>query len=146
MRDERPGSPTRGAGPFPCLLRAPTGSTLVAVSQHHAIDYVEFAVTDLAVAKRFYGEAFDWQFTDYGPDYAGIQGEGREVGGLVRREGERGQGPLVVLFSQDLDASVAAVEAAGGTIVAPPFDFPGGRRFEFLDPSGNRLGVWAEPG
>ena len=113
---------------------------------HHAIDYIEFTVRDVAEAKRFFAEAFAWRFTDYGPDYAGIQGEGRELGGLAKREGERGQGPLVVLFSQDLDASVAAVEAAGGTIAVPPFDFPGGRRFEFLDPSGNRLGVWAEPG
>jgi uncharacterized protein len=25
-----------------------------------------------------------------------------------------------------------------------PYEFPGGRRFHFLDPSGNELGVWAE--
>jgi len=24
-----------------------------------------------------------------------------------------------------------------------PYEFPGGRRFEFSDPSGNELGVWA---
>lgn len=113
---------------------------------HHAIDYIEFGVRDVAEAKRFFTDAFGWRFNDYGPDYAGIQGEDREVGGLTKHDGERGHGPLVVLFSSDLDASVAAVKAAGGTIVAPPFEFPGGRRFEFLDPSGNRLGVWAEPG
>ena len=51
--------------------------------------------------------------------------------------------PLVLLFSDDLDATVAAVEAAGGTVVDGPYDFPGGRRFTFADPSGNVLGVWA---
>ena len=35
---------------------------------HHAIDYVEFTVRDLAVAKRFYSAAFGWEFNDYGPD------------------------------------------------------------------------------
>ena len=25
-----------------------------------------------------------------------------------------------------------------------PYEFPGGRRFHFLDPSGKELGVWAE--
>lgn len=33
------------------------------------IDYVEFAATDVAEAKRFYGEVFGWSFEDYGPDY-----------------------------------------------------------------------------
>ncbi|MGF2948601.1 VOC family protein [Microbacterium alcoholitolerans] len=46
--------------------------------------------------------------------------------------------------SDDLDATVTAVTSAGGTIVAGPYPFPGGRRFEFTDPSGNRLGVYAE--
>ncbi|WP_445257006.1 VOC family protein [Nocardioides aurantiacus] len=53
-------------------------------------------------------------------------------------------GPLVLLFSDDLDSTVSAVEEAGGDIVAPPYGFPGGRRFHFRDPSGNVLGVWAE--
>ncbi|MGL5865604.1 MAG: VOC family protein [Dermatophilaceae bacterium] len=46
--------------------------------------------------------------------------------------------------SIDLDASLAAVRAAGGIIVQEPFDFPGGRRFEFTDPDGHQVGVWAE--
>ena len=33
--------------------------------------------------------------------------------------------------------------AFGGSIVNGPYEFPGGRRFEFSDPSGNELGVWA---
>ena len=111
---------------------------------HHAIDYVEIPVRDLAEAKRFYGDAFGWAFTDYGPAYAGIQGDGREVGGLAASDAlrETGGGPLVILYSDDLEASLAAVEAAGGTVSTPPFGFPGGRRFHFRDPSGNELAVW----
>jgi predicted enzyme related to lactoylglutathione lyase len=111
---------------------------------HHAIDYIEFTVADLAAAKAFYAAAFGWQFTDYGPGYAGIQGAGREQGGLRQGvPGPRG-GPLVILFSTDLDASLDAVKRAGGRIVTEPFTFPGGRRFHFTDPSGNELAVWAE--
>jgi uncharacterized protein len=116
--------------------------------RHHAIDYVELAVTDLDRAKRFYTEAFGWEFTDYGPAYAGIRDRrsdsGEEVGGLRQDDEVRPGGPLVLLFSADLDASVAAVERAGGQVVSGPYAFPGGRRFHFTDPSGNELGVWSE--
>lgn len=111
---------------------------------HHAIDYIELSVTDLTAAKRFYGEAFGWSFNDYGPGYAGIQGPEREVGGLAVADRVARGGPLVILFSEDLEASVNAVERAGGTIVKAPFSFPGGRRFHFSDPSGNELAVWSE--
>jgi hypothetical protein len=111
---------------------------------HHAIDYIESNVRDLAAAKRFYKGAFGWKFTDYGPSYAAIQGEGREVGGLLQTDEARTTGPLVILYSDDLDKSVAAVEKAGGKISRPPYEFPGGRRFHFTDPSGNELAVWSE--
>lgn len=111
---------------------------------HHAIDYIEFPVLDIGASKAFYGAAFGWRFTDYGPDYAGIHGQEGEVGGFRRVTEVRTGGPLVVLFSTDLDASLHAVCAAGGKIVTDPFEFPGGRRFHFADPSGNELAVWAE--
>lgn len=53
-------------------------------------------------------------------------------------------GALILLFSSDLDASVEAVKAAGGEVVNGPYEFPGGRRFHFTDPSGNELGVWSQ--
>ncbi|MEM6990015.1 MAG: VOC family protein [Myxococcota bacterium] len=110
--------------------------------EHHAIDYIEVTVRDVADAKRFYGEAFGWKFNDYGPGYAGIQGTTREVGGLAQGDDVKAGGPLVVLYSDDLDASVTSVRDAGGAIVKEPFEFPGGRRFHFTDPSGNELAVW----
>lgn len=53
-------------------------------------------------------------------------------------------GPLVILYSNNLDDSVSAVKAAGGTILKEPYSFPGGRRFHFADPSGNELAVWSD--
>jgi len=111
---------------------------------HHRMDYVEFTVRDLEAAKHFYAAAFGWSFTDYGPDYAGIQGIDGEPGGFRRSDDVRPGGPLVVLYSNDLEETLAAVRAAGGRIVQEPFSFPGGRRFHFEDPSGNELGVWSE--
>ena len=113
------------------------------MNSHHAMDYIEFNVTNMEVAKKFYSEAFGWQFNDYGPEYAGIQGAGKEVGGFSLSEKVQPGGPLVVLYSEDLEASIAAVERAGGRISRVAFEFPGGRRFHFEDPSGNELGVWA---
>ena len=112
--------------------------------QHHTIDYIELAVVDLAEAKRFYGAAFGWTFNDYGPDYAGIQRlGGGEVGGMRQDATVQRGGPLVILYSEDIEASVTAVRDAGGQIVKQPFAFPGGRRFHFRDPAGNELAVWS---
>ncbi|HEV7159200.1 MAG TPA: VOC family protein [Caulobacteraceae bacterium] len=104
------------------------------------IDYVEFPGTDLAATKAFYGAAFGWTFTDYGPDYAAFEGEGTD-GGFNAEDGRRK--PLVILYARDLEAMLAKVKAAGGTITREIQSFPGGRRFHFQDPSGNELGVWS---
>lgn len=116
--------------------------------RHHAIDYVELTVTDLDAARTFYADAFGWQFNDYGPAYAGIVNpagaDAPEVGGLAAGDAAAPRGgPLVLLYSEDLDATADRVRASGGEIVNGPYTFPGGRRFHFTDPSGNELGVWA---
>lgn len=113
---------------------------------HHAISYIELGVSDLATTRSFYESAFGWAFHDYGSAYSGIvapDGEG-EIGGLNPAASPSDGGPLVLLFSADLDASLTAVREAGGQVVRGPYEFPGGRRFEFTDPSGNRLGVFSE--
>jgi predicted enzyme related to lactoylglutathione lyase len=104
------------------------------------IDYVELPGGDLAATKSFYATAFGWSFTDYGPDYAGIEEAGLDGG--FDRSTATGTAPLVILKSSDLDAALARVEAAGAEVVRPIFEFPGGRRFHFRDPAGNVLGVW----
>ena len=111
---------------------------------HHGIDYIEFSVTDMAKAKQFYGTAFGWQFTDYGPEYCGIQRGDGEAGGFALAEQVTGGGPLVILYSRDLEDTLARVRDAGGRISEEIFAFPGGRRFHFADPSGNELAVWSE--
>ncbi|MGH9589195.1 MAG: VOC family protein [Terracidiphilus sp.] len=116
--------------------------------KHHRIDYVEFAADDVARARQFYARVFGWNFEDWGPDYIGFTAAGAGVDGGFRKS-ERGElpgntAPLVVLYSSDLKATEAAILAAGGSIVVPTFDFPGGRRFHFSDGAGNVLAVWSE--
>ena len=124
------------------------------MTQHtHAIpltiDYVEIPVTDMQAAREFYGAAFGWSFTTYGAEYSGIrtaaerESDSDEAGGLILTETVTRGGPLVLMYSDNLDSTLDKVTAAGGTVINGPYDFPGGRRFHFLDPSRNELGVWA---
>jgi uncharacterized protein len=129
------GPSTPAAGPPYDGRMAPT---------HHTIDYVELAAPDLEASKAFYTGVFGWAFNDYGPDYAGIRapdGE-REVGGLTPHATAGSGVPLVIIYSEDVDATAAAVRDGGGTITREPYEFPGGRRFHFTDPGGNELAVW----
>lgn len=107
------------------------------------INYIEFNVADIARAKAFYGAAFDWTFTDYGPGYCEFS-DGQMKGGFDASGPVTPGGPLVVLYGTDLARIIARVEAAGGKIVKPIFEFPGGRRFHFTDPEGYELAVWSE--
>lgn len=107
---------------------------------HHRIDYLEYAVASIEAAKQFFGAAFGWTFQDYGPDYCEFR-DGRLSGGFHRAPPQPG-GPLVVLYSDDLQATQAAIEHAGGRITQAIFAFPGGRRFHFADPDGYAWAVW----
>ena len=107
------------------------------------IDYVEFPATDIPATQRFYTGLFGWKFEDYGPDYTSFV-DGRIAGGFAKGEQVRPAGPLVVIYSPDLEGMEARVKAAGGRIVKPIFSFPGGRRFHFSDPNGKELSVWSD--
>ena len=108
-----------------------------------ALDYIELPATDIPATKRFYGEVFGWSFTDYGPDYAAFDIAGRTGGFNAGRKVVPSDGPLVVLYANDLDAMEARVKAAGAAIVSRE-SFEGGRRFHFRDPNGNEIAVWTK--
>jgi predicted enzyme related to lactoylglutathione lyase len=116
--------------------------------QHHKINYVEFASTDIERTKQFYAAVFGWSFQDYGPEYVSFNADTAAVAGgfykVQPHEGPQKFAPLIVLYSADLKATEAAIVAAGGSIVVPTFEFPGGRRFHFADGVGNVLAVWSE--
>ncbi|MBI5770071.1 MAG: VOC family protein [Verrucomicrobia bacterium] len=107
------------------------------------LDYVEFASRDIAAARKFFTAAFGWTFTDYGPDYTSFA-DGRMTGGFYSAPGTPAKtNPMIVIFALNLEAAEARVKSAGGTITKPGFEFPGGRRFHFTEPSGLELAVWS---
>lgn len=102
------------------------------------LNYVELPVGDIGAAKRFYETAFGWALTDFGPTYAATLTGDTDIG-LQADQAEAAKAPLPVIEVEDLEAALAAVTGAGGSIVRPIFAFPGGRRFQFLDPGGNEI-------
>jgi predicted enzyme related to lactoylglutathione lyase len=119
----------------------PDGEAVMTSKNNH-VDYVEFAAEDLAVAKKFYTKAFDWEFQDWGETYVSFSGAGLD-GGIRGGETPRAGSMIVILYADDLEASEKRVVEAGGEVVER-HEFPGGRRFHFRDPSGNVLAVWTK--
>ena len=114
------------------------------MSRNEKINYVEFPAQNIAATKQFFEQAFGWTFEDFGPDYTAFNDQGID-GGFYRSDltATTAQGTaLLVLLSNNLAQTQTNVEAAGGKILQEIFSFPGGRRFHFIEPSGNELAVW----
>ncbi|MEI8592937.1 VOC family protein [Photobacterium sp. Hal280] len=116
------------------------------MNKHHQINYVEFPASHIPKTKAFFERVFGWSFMDYGDEYAAFAEQGLDGGfyaAPLSSQVEKGSA-LIVIYSDNLEATEQAVIAAGGVIVKPIFSFPGGRRFHFTEPSGNELAVWSE--
>jgi predicted enzyme related to lactoylglutathione lyase len=116
------------------------------MNPHETINYIELPARDLEATKAFFNELFGWTFTNYGPDYMDCPDGGIMIGFCqadLKSEPDHG-GALVTFYSNNLEETLAKVEAAGGTIVKPVFSFPGGHRFQFTEPSGNEFAVWSD--
>ena len=114
------------------------------MSEHEKINYVEFPACDIQATKQFFKEAFSWSFEDFGSDYTAFSDQGLD-GGFYKSDlsSSCAKGAaLLVLISEDLELTQSNVISAGATISVPIFKFPGGRRFHFIEPSGNELAVW----
>lgn len=101
-------------------------------------NYVELPVQEIGAAKRFYEQVFGWSLTEFAPTYAATISGDTDIG-LQADAAEATKAPLPVIEVEDLEATLEAVRGAGAEIVRPIFAFPGGRRFQFLDPSGNEM-------
>ncbi|HTG55230.1 MAG TPA: VOC family protein [Niabella sp.] len=116
------------------------------MNQHEKLNYVEFPAFDLPSTKTFFEKAFGWSFVDYGPEYTAFSEQGLDGGFFkadLRSTTENGAA-LLIFFSKNLEGTLAKVTEAGGEVVKPIFSFPGGRRFHFIEPSGNEFAVWSD--
>ena len=110
------------------------------------INYLELPAADLDAIEKFYAGAFGWIFVDYGPEYRAFN-DGFIDGGFYKSNqssSTENGAALIVLYADDLEATLAAVGNNGGKILKSIFSFPGGRRFHFADPNGNELAVWSD--
>ena len=118
----------------------------------HPIVHLDIPATNPAESAQFYGDVFGWPLnhsTDY--DYWMFRGEGGPGGGFVTDGNENpamggnykvGQ-VLVYIDTDDIEASLAAVEAHGGRRLGQVVDMGenGGYAF-FADPAGNVIGLY----
>lgn len=101
------------------------------------IVFFDIAGPDLAVQRAFYRDVFGWESAPTG--HVAAATPPGQLPGFLRTD------PAAVLLYfgvQDVTATLAKIEAAGGAIAVPRFEVPGVVVLGlFNDPSGNRLGL-----
>jgi len=116
------------------------------MNQHEKINYVELPAKNIEATKRFFEKALAWKFVDYGPEYTAFSNQGLD-GGFYKSDKSSSTdngSALIVFYSNNLETTQSKIKAAGGTIIKPIFEFPGGRRFHFTDPNKNEYAVWSD--
>ena len=116
-------------------------------SSTQGIKTVLHPVSDLAKAKAVYTALLGvapMADSDY---YVGFEAAGQHIG-LVPGGGPQGMaGPVAYWHVADIEAKLAEVTAAGGTVKESPRNVGGGRLVaSFTDPDGNVLGLIQDPG
>lgn len=107
------------------------------------INYLELQSKDLEETMAFYGDLFEWTFTSYGPSYISFDNAGMDGGFFLVENPKPGEN-RTVLLSEELELVQEKVRKHGIKLTREIYEFPGGQRFEFDDPSGNKLAVWSK--
>jgi predicted enzyme related to lactoylglutathione lyase len=115
--------------------------------------HLDLATSDRERAKRFYGEVFGWRFDDLPEaNYTmittsedGIESGLGSLAGTVGLRDAATPGVVPYVRPGDFDATLAAVERAGGQVLIPRTDVMGYGWFaHFRDPDGNVVGLWLD--
>jgi hypothetical protein len=108
--------------------------------------WIELGVRDLDRAATFYAAVFGWQIAPFGPDYLVASLGGTQVAGLYLWPDPVPDGIRAYVAVADLEATLARVEAAGGTVehtrtlIAPEM----GWWADVRDPDGTLLGLMTD--
>jgi len=112
--------------------------------------WIDTQQPDRDAALRFYGAVFGWSFEnhlqrgDRAYDLATL--DGRVVAAIGSGPSDTTATWTTYIGVDDVEAAVANVEAAGGTVVAPPLRAGSAGRLALVtDPTGANLALW-EPG
>jgi predicted enzyme related to lactoylglutathione lyase len=121
------------------------------VNEPGSVTWTDARLTDTEAGKTFYAAVFDYEYTPMPgapDDYSTFSVDGEVRGGIGGMMGAPAAAPshwLTWFSVADVDAAVAAVEAAGGSVVSPIADTPFGRMGVVTDPFGAGLGLHTAP-
>lgn len=115
--------------------------------------WADLATPDPARAKDFYSALFGWQYTEPptgDPDVGYVMAMlgDRPVAGMLPLTDEMAASGVPPRWTcyvavDDVDATTAEVEGAGGSVLRPPMDVvEAGRMALVADPTGAALGLW----
>src|SRR3977135_1475208 len=110
--------------------------------------WVDLSTNDAPAAREFYSKVFGWKIeVDPDPQYGGYgmaEVGGKRVAGIgPKMSPDAPTAGSVYIAADGIDAVAKKVEAAGGKVVAPPFDVGvQGRMAAFQDPSGAVISAW----
>ncbi len=123
-------------------------STNEMFKQHGAFSWNELQTSDVAGAKKFYGELLGWTTQDMnstGMPYSMIKAGDREIGGIMAIPPAAAGMPSTwgaYVTVTNVDALLPLVEKLGGKICLPPQDIPNVGRFAIIqDPQGAMLSL-----
>src|ERR1051325_10557080 len=113
--------------------------------------WIELATTDQAAAKNFYTSLSGWSVTDFpmgpGQFYSMFSLEGRNTGAAYTIDPEKMKGVpphwVIYVAVESADETAAKAAAAGGKVIAGPFDvYDFGRMAVLQDPTGAHISIW----
>jgi uncharacterized protein len=112
--------------------------------------HVELNTTDVAKAKTFYGQLFDWKLEDTPMDvgdgtYTMIDvGEDGTGGGIMKMPMPGVPSAwLPYVLVDDIDAATTKAKSLGATIIKDVTEIPEMGKFSIVqDPTGGVIGIW----
>jgi len=112
------------------------------------IIHIEIPTDNAEASQKFYGEVFGWQF-QHDPRFDYTMFESGNINGGLTKVGDfegfqiKPNDILMYFDSEDIDADLKQIEAAGGKVLRPRTEIPGIGWFAiFSDPTGNVLALY----
>ncbi len=118
------------------------------LKKHGSISWSELMTSDVAGAKKFYGELFGWKFEDMpmeNMDYTVVSVNDDEVAGMMPFPPDSPPMPPnwgLYITVDDVDATAEQATGMGAKIIMPPQDIPEVGRFCVMqDPQGAFISI-----
>ena len=101
---------------------------------------------DCRAGAEFYGALFGWDVAPGDDGFFTARLRGRAVAAVAPQTEGSGAAWITNIWTDDPDATAERARAAGGTVLAGPFDISTGRFAAIADPTGAVFGAWRPEG